>query len=150
MLTTLRSLFMVKTFDAKIDWWWPALMTVGVAGCFAGPMMEGCIAAGLILGFGMLAMDILFLAGIKYQIKDGQIGVSNMFCWRWYPVGKIAQVKLTDKPLNGAAFSSELIVITFTDRSVMKSSSPLQIAPKDREGFIAALKEINPAIVVEA
>lgn len=41
------------------------------------------------------------------------------------------------------------VSIKFTDRSVLKSSMPLEISPKDRDGFMAQLKEINPAIVIK-
>ena len=43
--------------------------------------------------------------------------------------------------------SLDRVSIRFSDRKVLKSAMPIEISPKDRDGFIADLKKINPEIV---
>jgi hypothetical protein len=45
--------------------------------------------------------------------------------------------------------SCRRVSVKFTNRSVMKSAMPLELSPKDRDGFMKQLKEINPAIVIK-
>lgn len=138
------------TYSSKIDWWIPAVVIFSVACCFVGPMFDGDYISGLILGICVLAVEIFIFAGVKYQIRDGQLGVRNFFQWTWYPIDKIAKVKKTRGILSAAALSFDRISIKFTDRSILKSSMPLEISPKDRDSFIATLKEINPDIKVKS
>lgn len=58
-------------------------------------------------------------------------------------------MKKTCGILATAAMSTKRVSITFTDRSVMKSYAPLEISPKDRNGFMAQLKSINPNIEIK-
>lgn len=65
-----------------------------------------------------------------------------------YPVSKIKEVKKTVGYLATAGMSSRRVSIRFVDRSVLKSYMPLEISPKDRDGFIARLKQLNPEITI--
>lgn len=60
--------------------------------------------------------------------------------------GEIRDVKKTSGYLATAGMSRLRVSITFTDRSVLKSFAPIEISPKDRDGFIEQLVKINPDI----
>ncbi len=64
------------------------------------------------------------------------------------PIDKIKSVKKTTGILSTAAMSTKRVSISFTDRSVLKSFAPVEISPKDRDGFMAQLKLVNPNIEV--
>lgn len=64
------------------------------------------------------------------------------------PISKIKAVKKTSGYLATAGMSHLRVSISFTDRSVLKSFSPIEISPKDRDGFMAQLQSINPNIEI--
>lgn len=86
--------------------------------------------------------------GCWYEIDGNQLVVYQFLRPHKFPIGKIWEVKKTVGYLATAGMSKDRVSIKFVDRSVMKSSMPLEILPKDRDGFIARLKQINPGIIV--
>ena len=135
-------------YKSKIDWWIPALVVFTVIMCFLGPLIDGeGLLVAIIMGIFLFVLEIVMFASVSYQICDGKIGVRNIFYrWEWFPIDKISEVKKTKGILAGSALSTKRISIKFSDRSVLKSSTPLEISPKDRDVFIARLREINPDI----
>ncbi len=140
---------MAHVFDSKVDWWIPVIVVGSVAGCFIGPMIDGDFIPGIVLAAAVLAVEIFIFAGVKYQIRDGQLGIRNFFRWTWFPIDKISEVKKSRGILSAPALSADRISIRFSDRSILKSFMPLEISPKDRDEFIAILKSINPQITVK-
>ncbi|MCM1140642.1 MAG: PH domain-containing protein [Muribaculum sp.] len=138
-------------YNSKIDWWIPAVVVLTVAVAFIGPIIDGEIfVVGILIGTWLAIMEIVMLASVKYQICDGKLGVRNIFYkWEWFPIDKISEVKKSSGILSAPALSTKRISIKFSDKKILKSSMPLEISPKDRDGFIAQLKEINPNIIVE-
>ena len=92
----------------------------------------------------------LLIAGCWYEIDGEQLVVYQFFMPNRFPISKIKEVKKTKGYLATAGMSCRRVSIKFTDRSVLKSSMPLEISPKDRDGFIAKLKEINSGIEVKS
>lgn len=92
---------------------------------------------------------VLLMVGCWYEIDGNKLIVYQFFRPNTFPIDKIAELKKTKGYLATAGMSCKRVSIKFTDRSVMKSFMPLEISPKDRDGFIAQLKEINPAIKVK-
>ncbi|MCM1451903.1 MAG: PH domain-containing protein [Clostridium sp.] len=137
-----------KTYKSKIDWWIPAIVIFTTLFACAGPLIDGEIFwVGLLLGSWLCIMEIVMFASVKYQICDGKLGVRNIFYrWEWFPINKISEVKKTSGILSAPALSTRRVSIKFSERKILKSSMPLEISPKDRDGFIARLKEINPDI----
>lgn len=143
--------FMTGTFyNSKVDWWIPVMYVATVAVAFLGPIIDGeILIAGIIIGSFLGIMELLMFASVKYQICGNMLGVRNIFYrWEWLPIDKIAEVKKTSGILSAPALSTKRVSIKFADRSILKSSMPLEISPKDRDLFIARLKEINPSIEV--
>ncbi len=137
------------TYNSKIDWWIPVVVVFSVACCFIGPILDGDFLSGIILGVVVLLIEILIFAGVKYEIKGNQLGVRNFFRWTWFPIDKITEVKKQRSILAAAALSFDRLAIKFSDRSILKSSMPLEISPKDTPRFLEQIKRINPAIIVK-
>lgn len=135
-----------------MDWWIPVIVVFTVIMCFLGPLIDGeGLLVAIIMGIFLLGLEVVMLSSVSYQITDGKIGVRNIFYrWDWFPIDKISEVnKSGGSILAASALSTKLISIKFSDRKILKSSKPLTISPKDRDSFIARLKEINPAIEVK-
>lgn len=102
----------------------------------------------LIQGGGVTLLFVVCIFGCWYEIDGDRMVVYQFFRPHRYPISKIKEVKKTTGYLATAGMSRHRVSIKFIDRSVMKSSMPLEISPKDRDGFIARLREINPDITV--
>ncbi len=133
-------------FSSKVDWWVPVVVVFSVACCFVGPMIDGDYVAGIVLAAVILVIETVIFAGVKYQIRGDMLGVRNFFRWTWFPIDKIAEIRAKRDFLSAPALSFDRLAITFTDRSILKSSMPLEISPKDKAGFIALIKSINPNV----
>lgn len=97
---------------------------------------------------GMMVVCILLIVGCWYEIEGNQLIVYQFFRPNRFPINKISEVKKTIGYLATAGMSSRRVSIKFADRTVLKSSMPLEISPKDRDNFIANLREINPNIKI--
>ena len=138
-------------YNSKIDWWIPAMVVFTVAVAFIGPIIDGEIfIVGIFIGVLLGLIEIVMFASVKYQICDGKLGIRSLFYkWEWFPIDKISEVKKSSGILSAPALSTRRISIKFSDKKILKSSMPLEISPKDRDGFIAQLKGINPNITVK-
>lgn len=134
-------------YYSKIDWWvW--LVFLFMAGVTAAMALDSTWWVGLSFG-GTMLICALLIAGCWYEIDGDQLLVYQFFRPYRFPIDKIAEVKKTTGILATAGMSIYRVSIKFTDRSVMKSTMPLEISPKDRDGFMTQLKKINPSIVVK-
>lgn len=84
--------------------------------------------------------------GCWYEIDGDELVIYQFFRPTRLPISKIKNIKKTTGYLATAGMSHLRVSISFIDRSVWKSYAPLEISPKDRDGFIARLIEINPEI----
>lgn len=109
------------------DGWWPAVIC--------------CV---------MLAFVFVTLIGIYYRIDGDKLVVYTFFRPSVYPIDKIKEIKPTKSVLSSPATSlTHRLAITFTDRSVLKSTMPIIISPVRQEEFIRQLRTINPSIACE-
>lgn len=136
-------------FRSRVDWWlWAVLafaLTVVIVCYMSLPWWLTLISCtGILLPF------VLSVWGTWYAIDEesGTLIVYQLFRANRYPIAKIRDVRLTKGYLSGPALSARRISIRFTDRSVLRSLLPLEISPKDREGFVSRLMAINPDISV--
>lgn len=134
-------------FRSKIDWWvWCVIVfAIGIVVVVA---LDSTWWATLLCGGAMLSC-LLPILGCWYEIKGNQLVIYQFFRPHKFPIDKIAEVKKKTGYLATAGMSSRRVSIKFSDRSVLKSSMPLEISPKDRDGFIATLKAINPSIATK-
>ena len=131
-------------YKSKIDWWvWLVLLFVAVV--TVAVALDSTWLVTLSIG-GTMLLGVVLIAGCWYEIDGDQLVVYQFFSPNRFPIDKIADVKKTTGILATAGMSCRRVSIKFADRSVLKSSMPLEISPKNRDGFIAKLKEINPDI----
>lgn len=137
---------MKKTvYRSKIDWWvW--LVTVGFLAVIWFSAMGMSWWYVVFVSGSTTVLYAWLLFGCWYEIDGGELVVYQFFRPTRFPIAKIKDVKKTTGYLATAGMSRHRVTISFTDRSVLRSSMPLEISPKDRDGFIAALISINPAI----
>lgn len=134
-----------KVYRSRIDWWvW--LVTVGF------------LAVIWLSAIGMSWWYVVFVSGLTtllyawlmfgcwYEIDDNNLVIYQFFRPTRLPISNIKDVKKTTGYLATAGTSHLRVSISFIDRSVWKSYAPLEISPKDRDGLIARLIEINPEI----
>lgn len=134
-------------YRSKIDWWVWCVLTLALAVIWTASV-DMIWWAALIYGGGLTLLFVGLLFGCWYEIDDGQLVVYQFFRPNRFPISKIKEVGKTVGYLATAGMSRERVTIKFVDRSVMKSVMPLEISPKDRNGFIAQLQQINPEITV--
>lgn len=134
-------------YKSKIDWWvWLVLLFVAVV--TVAVALDSTWLVTLSIG-GTMLLGVVLIAGCWYEIDGDQLVVYQFFSPNRFPIDKIAEVKKTTGIMATAGMSCRRVSIKFADRSVLKSSMPLEISPKNRDGFIAKLKEINPDIKVK-
>ncbi len=133
-------------YKSGIDWWvW--LCVLFIVAVTVTVIIDSSWIVAIALG-GTMLMLLVFMFGCWYTIDGDDLVVYQFFRPNRFPISKIKEVKKTVGYLATAGLSSKRVSIQFSDRSILKSSMPLEISPKDRDGFIAKLKEINPAIIV--
>lgn len=138
----------ITVYKSKIDLWlW--LVLIFVLGVIWPVSIDIGLWFALLYGGSITLIGIVLLFGCWYEIESNQLIVYQFFRPHKFPISKIKSVKKTVGYLATAGMSRFRVSIKFTDRSVLKSTMPLEISPKDRDGFIARLKEINPEISVE-
>lgn len=134
-------------YRSKIDWWaWLCLLVVPVLMWFTAFDMPWWYAV-FICG-GLTALCFIGLFGCWYEIDGEDLVIYQFFRPTRLPISKIKDVKKTSGYLATAGMSHLRVSISFTDRSVLKSYAPIEISPKDRDGFMAQLKSINPNIEI--
>ena len=95
----------------------------------------------------MLAFVLVTFLSIYYRIDGDTLVVYSFFIPTAYPIDKIKEIKPTKSILSSPATSlSHRLAITFTDRKILKSTTPLIISPVHQEEFIRSLLSINPQI----
>ncbi len=133
-----------QIYKSGIDWWmW--LVLIFVAGVTIAIAIDSTLWVALPT-CGVMIFCILLMVGCWYEIDGNQLVVYQFFRPHRFPIDKISEVKKTTGILATAGMSVRRVSIKFADRSVMKSSMPLEISPKDRDKFISHLKETNPNI----
>ncbi|MCM1067040.1 MAG: PH domain-containing protein [Muribaculaceae bacterium] len=141
---------MTRIYKSKIDWWISAVIVFTVSFAFIGPIIDGEIfIVGIIVAALLGILEVVMFASVKYQIRDRRLGIRTpLYRWEWFPIDKISEVKKNNSFLSASALSTKRIAIKFSDRKILKSYMPLEISPKDRDAFIAHLKEINSTIKI--
>ncbi len=133
-------------YKSGIDWWvW--LCVLFIVAVTVTVIIDSSWIVAIALG-GTMLMLLVFMFGCWYTIDGDDLVVYQFFRPNRFPISKIKEVKKTVGYLATAGLSSKRVSIQFSDRSILKSSMPLEISPKDRDGFIAKLKEINSAIII--
>ena len=101
----------------------------------------------IIICIVMLAFVLVTFLSIYYRIDGDKLVVYSFFIPTAYPIDKIKEIKSTKSVLSSPATSlTHRLAITFTDRTILKSSIPLIISPLHQEEFIQQLLSVNTQI----
>lgn len=136
----------VTTYHSAWDWlpWSVIILTVCV--CLFSALSVSVLLAIVMTVFFVMIEVAAFLS-TYYEVSGDQLIVHSSFKVYRYPIAKIKEIKPTNSWLAAPAASlSKRIAITFTDRSVLQSSTPLIISPAKQSEFIHQLLTINPEI----
>lgn len=133
-----------QIYKSRIDWWCWLSFIIMIGTAVAVALTSTWWVTVPLCGTTIVC--ILLIAGCWYEIDGNQLVVYQFFRPNRFPINKISEVKKTIGYLATAGMSSRRVSIRFTDRSILKSSMPLEISPKDRDKFIISLREINPDI----
>lgn len=136
-----------KIYFSKIDWWVWCVVVFALVVVWAASIGTYWWLT-LIFGASMIIMLAVPMLGCWYEIDGDQLVVRQFFVPHKFPIKKIKVVKYTIGYLATAGMSRHRVSIKFTDRSVLKSSMPLEISPNNRDGFVADLLKVNPDIEV--
>lgn len=138
-----------KIYKSRVDWWVYALIPFIFLCCMLGPILTGSdYWLGIVLAVPFCLFVCYAFMSTKYAIRGKEFGVKILIGWQWFPIDKIESITYVDSILASAALSTHRIAIKFSDRKILKSSSPLEISPKDDKAFIDELLSINPDIRV--
>ncbi len=135
----------VLIYKSRIDWWIWLIVALLIVVAVVVALDSDNLWVSLPL-CGTLLFFAVLMFGCKYEIAGNELVVYQFFMPHRFPISKISEVKKTIGYLATAGMSSKRVSIKFSDRSILKSSMPLEISPKDRDRFIAKLQEINPEI----
>lgn len=138
-----------KYYKSRVDWWVFAVVIFTVAYCLGFAIFFDSYMLMVPMGVGLAALEVAAFCSVKYAIRGNELGVRGMnYGWTWYPIDKIATIKKSSGILSASALSTRRISIRFSDRKILKSSSPLEISPEDRDTFLAELLSVNPNIML--
>lgn len=131
---------MKQVFRSRIDWWIAAiLIAIVLTPLFAMPMK----GANFILE-AVISLLVLSTFHTVYVIKEGKLRV-----WVGFirlankDIQQVQSVLRTSSILSAPALSLDRLLITFAN------GDRLVISPKDRDGFIAALRAVNEHIATD-
>lgn len=136
-------------FKPLYDWSTWTIITLVIVVCGWPVLLDADWIVTIIL-VACVAFCIAPFFGTWYVVEGNDL-IIYMF-WRpsRFPISKIKEVTPTQSLLASPATSLiKRLAITFNDRKVLKSSSPLIISPADQTLFIATLKSINPNITIK-
>ena len=136
-----------KIYKSRVDWWVYTIIPFIFLCCMLGPILtDSDYWLGIVLAIPFCLFVCYAFVSTKYAVRGNEFGVKDLLEWQWFPIEKIESITHVNSILASAALSTHRIAIKFSERKVLKSSSPLEISPKDDKGFIADLLRVNPNI----
>ena len=144
---------MKKYYGTRFNSQWDAstwtIIAMVAACCIVNCLFEEWMGP-LIICVIMLCFVITCFIGVFYRIDGNNLVVYLLFIPRAYPIDKMKEVKPTKLWTSAPATSvTHRIAIVFSDRNILKSTTPLIISPVRQQEFINALLSVNPDIMVE-
>ena len=108
-------------------------------------IFKGSVTSELLIRMGILSLVVLLFGaiwfGTGYYISNGKLFVKiGPFAHSNYDISLINEIVKTNSWISAPAISFNRLTIKSHDRTLVI------VSPKDQEGFIKALKAINPDI----
>ncbi|MCF8255616.1 MAG: PH domain-containing protein [Bacteroidia bacterium] len=99
---------------------------------------------GVAILSGIFVFIFHLLTNTEYTIDGDKLHVRAGFLYRRIiDIGSITKVYETDNPMSSPAASLDRLGINYAN------GGSILVSPKDKQGFIAALKEVNSSIEVQ-
>lgn len=131
---------MKRVFKAKISWWFfaPFLIIITTLLLLQWPSS----LLGSIFSLVALAFVLHLVVTTSYTVTPETVFVQCGF-FRWeIPTQRITRVTETNNPLSSPAPSLDRLNISYN------KYDNLMISPRDKQEFIAVLRQLNPSIQV--
>ena len=139
-----------KTYKSEWGWFPWAVVAFTIASCLLPTLTDGIDLLMIVLVIVVVTFELITFVSIYYKVVGDELWVYTFFRPSKLPIKKIAEITPTKSVLSSPAVSiSKRIAITFTDRSVLKSSMPLIISPKNQREFVEHLQSVNPNIIIK-
>lgn len=131
---------MTRVFKAKISWWIFAPIILLTSASVI--LQWRTTLLGGIFSLMALVFVLHILVSTTYTITPEQVVVRCSFL-RWdIPAQRITRITETHNPLSSPAPSLDRLNISYN------KYDELMISPRDKQEFIAVLRQLNPAIQV--
>ncbi|MCI9042587.1 MAG: hypothetical protein HFJ93_01540 [Muribaculaceae bacterium] len=140
--------------------WSKATRIMPIAGALMlSPIIAVSFTAIPLLGLGLLApvvfmiwLQYMTIRGGKYIVTGNEI-IVKMF-WtktRRFSIDKIQKIDYIDLGTDWGRCppNTRLQLAVYFERKYVKSVEPFRFGPSDRDGFVEALLEHNPGIIVD-
>ena len=128
---------------------WLVLVVVAAVVVVLLPLFSGFSWAYLLAASGVLVCLVpvfALLFSIRYIVEGDKLTVScGILGSSTYDIMSMRSIRPTRTLLSSPAASLDRIELHFSARRMR----PLIISPKDKSGFIASLKSINPSIITD-
>nr|WP_299382689.1 PH domain-containing protein [Allomuricauda sp.] len=133
----------MKSYPSKISYPLLATILAILIGC-AVPMMFPPIWPGLVVSLLVMAFVLHVFTTMRYTCKDGVLIIKwSFFTYQRIDILSITSITGTNSLISSPAASLDRLEIRF------KKHQSVLVSPKDKEGFIAHLSQINPDIEVK-
>ncbi|MEW4225180.1 PH domain-containing protein [Rossellomorea marisflavi] len=129
-------------FPSKKDGWMGFLHLVILFLCLGLPILSGEWVGIFVVPLVLGVVNLLIWFRTGYRVKGEALVVHYGPITFKVPIHKIERVDFIKSPFVGAALSVDRMGITHS------ASKFLTVSPKDQHGFLQALKESNPHMVV--
>ena len=131
---------MKRVFKAKISWW--VFIPIVVLTSASAILQWRTTPLGGIFSLLALAFVLHIFLSTTYTVTPEQVAVRCGF-FRWnIPTQRITRITETRNPLSSPAPSLDRLNISYNQYD------DLMISPRDKQEFIAVLRQLNPGIQV--
>lgn len=141
IINTLFKGGIILIFKSKVDWWMAAIFLAVPISMIYGVITEPNAILMLVTTIVIVLLATLFF-GTKYIIEGEELIVYGGIYKKRINIKQIRSLRPSKNPLSAPAMSIDRIEITYNTTF----SEVILVSPKDKEGFVKRLLEINPNI----
>lgn len=141
IINTLFKGGIILIFKSKVDWWMAAIFLAVPISMIYGVITEPNAILMLVTTIVIVLLATLFF-GTKYIIEGEELIVYGGIYKKRIDIKQIRSLHPLKNPLSAPAMSIDRIEITYN----ITFSEVILVSPKDKEGFVKKLLEINPNI----
>ncbi|MGI6222959.1 MAG: PH domain-containing protein [Prevotella sp.] len=132
-----------REFETSVGWWyWAVIIILLVITLYLSYRNDNLVVSII---FWMLLGYVSMLPSLVCYIVNGDTltVVKGIFLMTNIPISAIKSINATRNPISSPALSMHRLSIKYN------KYDKILVSPKDRKGFIDALKAVNPDIKIE-